>query len=275
MATDQKRELFADDAELAPSAIENEIPSYRAISRYAVFSLICGIIASFSFASLFFLVFSVAAVILGILAHLGIKKYPDMITGRGLANVGIALGLIFGLIVSTYTGVHALILSQSANRFGQVYLKVLAEGNLGDALWYGQFPDNRKDLTPEDALKEYEQAKTKEKMFRDQKLAPLKSLKKRLESSKGTHLHFVNIEQQGLDDSGAQIIYFATALYEVEGADDKGSAGEKQYALAIFKGLPKGRNYDWWVEDVRFPYERKTFAAPEKAVDDGHGHGSH
>ena len=111
MATDQKCELFADDAELAPSAIENEIPSYRAISRYAVFSLICGIIASFSFASLFF-VFSVAAVILGILAHLGIKKYPDMITGRGMANVGIALGLIFGLIVSTYTGVHALILSR-------------------------------------------------------------------------------------------------------------------------------------------------------------------
>jgi hypothetical protein len=274
VATDQKRPLFADEADLAPSAIENEIPTYRAISKYAVFSLLFGIIASFSFASLYFLVFAVAAVILGILAHLGIKQFPDMLTGRGLANAGIAFGLVFGLVVTTYTGVTSFILTREAQKFGEVYAKVLTDGGMGDILWYGIYPESRKDVTPADALKEYEQAKPKEKMFKDQKIAPLNSLKKRLAAESGTHLHFVDIEQQGVDESGGTIVYFATALYEVEGAGEKGA---KQYALAIFKGVPKGRHYDWWVDDVRFPYEQKTFAAPEKPVDDGHGHaqGSH
>ncbi len=116
MATDQKSPPFADEAALVPSAIENEIPTYRAISKYAIFSVLFGIISSFSFASLFFLVFSVGAVILGILAHLAIKQYPDMFTGRRLANVGIALGLIFGLVVSTYTGVQSFLLTREAAR---------------------------------------------------------------------------------------------------------------------------------------------------------------
>ena len=34
---------------------------------------------------------------LGMLAHRTIRRYPDMLTGHGLANAGIALGLIFGL----------------------------------------------------------------------------------------------------------------------------------------------------------------------------------
>jgi hypothetical protein len=272
VATDQKRPLFADEADLPSSAIENEIPSYRAISQYAIFSVLFGILASFSFASLFFLVFSVLAVILGILAHLGIKQYPEILTGRRLANVGIALGLIFGLVVSTYTGVQSFVLTREAERFGQVYAKVLSEGNMGDAMWYGLYPDNRKNKTPAQALQEYEQAKTKERMFMDQKLAPLQGLKKRMAATSGTHLHFVDIEQQGVDESGAQVVYFATALYEVEGAHGTESPDAKQYALAIFKGFPKGRHYDWWVDDVKFPYQRKTFEAPAKPVDDGHGH---
>jgi hypothetical protein len=274
VATDQKRPLFADEADVVPPAIENEIPTYRAISRYAIFSLLFGMIASFSFASLYFLAFAVVAVILGMLAHRGIKQHSDMLTGRGLANAGITLGLIFGLVVSTYTGVQSFILTQEAQRFGQVYAKVLTEGDFGDALWYGMYPDSRKDVTPADALKEYEQAKTKEKMFKDQKLAPLQGLKKRLAASSGTHLHFVDIEQQGVEDSGGTIYYYATALYEVEGSGAKGSSEAAQFALAIFKGLPKGRHYDWWVDDVQFPYVRKTFVAPEKPVDDGHGHAS-
>ena len=221
MATDQKSPPVADEAALLPSSIENEIPSYRAISKYAIFSVLFGIVASFSLASLFFLVFSVIAVILGILAHIGIKQYPDMLTGRRLANLGIALGLIFGLVVATYTTVQYLVLKREAERFGEIYAKVLAEGNLGDALWYGMYPDSRKDKTPADALRD-QQGKgqfRKERMFMDQKLAPLQGLKKKLAAASGTHLHFVDIEKQGIDESGAQIAYFATALYEIEGTE--------------------------------------------------------
>ena len=267
MATDQKRALFADDADIVSSAIENEIPTYRAISRSAIFSLLFGVIASFSIASLYFLAFAVLAVITGVMANRAIKQYPDMLTGRGIANVGIALGLIFGLVVSTYTGVQSFLLSREAQRFAKLYAQVLSEGGLGDTIWWGMYPESRKSITPAEALKDFEEAKTKERMFREQKLASVNSLRKQLTGKSGSHLHFIDIESQGIDDSGATIVYFATALYEVEGPPEG-----KQYALAVFKGMPKGRHYEWWVEDVRFPYQRKTFVIPDKPVDDGHGH---
>ena len=111
-------------------------------------------------------------------------------------------------------------------------------------------------------------------MFSDQKLAPLKSLKKRLESSKAPT--FISLTSSSRVSMTAVLRSFTLQPpFTRSKSRRQGVCREKQYALAIFKGLPKGRNYDWWVEDVRFPYERKTFAAPEKAVDDGHGHGSH
>ena len=97
----------------------------------------------------------------------------------------------------------------------------------------------RKNKTPAEALQDYEQTKSKERMFMDQKIAPLQNLKKQLAATGGTHVHFVDIEHQGVDESGGQIVYFATALYEVEGPA-KGSPGTKQYALAIFKGDAEG-----------------------------------
>ena len=81
------------------SVIENELPAYRAISRLAVFSLIFGFLALFSFAHWFFYLFAVLAIVAGIAANVTIKRYPDMLTGRGLASAGIAMGLIFGLVV--------------------------------------------------------------------------------------------------------------------------------------------------------------------------------
>ena len=53
---------------LPASAIENEIPTYRAISALAVFSLICGVLAVLSFAHGSFLISAAAAIVLGILA---------------------------------------------------------------------------------------------------------------------------------------------------------------------------------------------------------------
>ena len=34
----------------------------------------------------------------------------------------------------------------------------------------------------------------------------------------------------------------------------------------------KGRHYEWWVDDVRFPYQPRSYSAAAKPVDDGHGH---
>ncbi len=240
--------------------------------------MIFGILASFTFASLYFMAFAIAAVVLGFLAHRAIKDIPTCTREADSRISGIALGLVFGLVAGTYTGVQKFILNREALQFSQVYAKVLTEGDFGDALWYGLNPDTRKNKSPAEALRDFEQAKTKEKMYMEQKLAPLQGLKSRLTNAKGAHLHFVDIEDQGTEETSAQILYYALALYEVEDASTQAASNKPQYALAIFKGLPKakGKGYEWWVEDVKFPYERKSFApVATKPVDDGHGHAPH
>jgi hypothetical protein len=273
VATDQTSRLIVDEAAQAPSAIENELPTYRAISRPAVFSVICGLLASFSFANLFWLLFAALAVILGVLANVSIKRYPDMLTGRRLANAGIAMGLVFGLVSSTYTFVQSFVLNREARKFGQQYAEIFQTGSLGDILWHNLPPDSRKNKDSQQVLKEFESAKAKERMAVDQKIAPMQNLRKRLAASKDEHFHFVDIENQGQDESNPREIgYFATALFEVEGPGTKDFPEKQQYALALLKGRMKGRHYEWWVEEVKFPYKPRSYQAPEKAVDDGHGH---
>src|SRR5262245_38867194 len=77
--TEQPGHLIAEEAPPKESPIENELPTYRAISNLAVFSVISGALASFSFADLTFLFFSVLAIVLGILAHRAIKRTPDVL----------------------------------------------------------------------------------------------------------------------------------------------------------------------------------------------------
>jgi hypothetical protein len=273
VATDQTSRLVVDDVAEAPPAIENEIPTYRAISTRAVLSVICGILASFSFANLFFLSFAVLAVGLGIWANLAIKRHPDMLTGRGLANAGTTLGLVFGLVTATYSGVQSFVLSRAATNFGREFADAVQGGALDKMLWYNMHPDMRKNKSPKDALHDFETAKPKDRMMIEQKTAPMQSLHKRLAASKDETFHFVDIESQGLDEGqGKELGYYATALFEVEGPGNKDFPEKRQYALAIFKGRTKGRHYEWWVEDIRFPYQPRSFQAPEKPVDDGHGH---
>ena len=63
-----EQESTPDAAELKMlrrSAIENEIPTYRAVSTRAVFAAICGLVSILSFTHPFFYVFAAAAVVLG------------------------------------------------------------------------------------------------------------------------------------------------------------------------------------------------------------------
>ncbi len=109
----------------------------------------------------------------------------------------------------------------------------------------------------------------------DQKYGQLVSLKKRLQSSKEEHVNFVRIEGVGDDEgSGTEIPIYAAALYEVNGPGSEKFPEKQQFAMAILKGRLKGRQYEWWVEDVRFPYKpTKSYEPPApKPVDDGHGH---
>ncbi len=125
MATDQKTSTLGIDAEPPGSVIENELPTYRAISNLAIFSLVCGALAIFTWAHPFFYLASLLAVVLGVLAHRTIRNYPDMLTGRGLANAGIALGVVFGLGCGTYSTVQSYVRTHLAEKFAKHYAEVL------------------------------------------------------------------------------------------------------------------------------------------------------
>ncbi len=88
------------------AAIENEIPTYRAVSTLAVASLLFGLISGLAFADFNFLVAAALAVGVGALALRKIRRQPDVLTGSGFAQAGIILGLAFALSSVTYTFVQ-------------------------------------------------------------------------------------------------------------------------------------------------------------------------
>ena len=130
MATDHKSSNVL--SELADSSpIENELPTYRAISSRAVLSVLCGILSLFSIANSFFFIFAVLAVVLGFTADWNIQRYPDILTGRRLAQTGVALGLIFGLGIFTVSSVQGFIRARNAESFAKHYAEVFKNGNSG------------------------------------------------------------------------------------------------------------------------------------------------
>jgi hypothetical protein len=275
VAIDQNSSTLATASEPAESPIENELPTYRAISARAVLSVICGALAVCSFADPGFYVLSVLAVGLGLWAHRAISQRPDILTGRRLASTGIALGLVFGLASFTISSVQHFVWTKRAESFGKKYADVLKSASLGDVLWYNAQPGYRKDRTPAQMLEEHEKAAAREQRMMDPKLggiAQLMMLRRRLASSNNEDVRFVRIEDVGSDTTAMDMQIFALGLYEVEGPGNKEFPEKHQYAMALFKGKPNGRSYDWWTELVKFPYVPKSYVAATKPVDDGHGH---
>jgi hypothetical protein len=248
------------------SAIENELPTYRAVSPHAVLALVCGLLAVFSFAHFSFLLFAAAAIVLGFVADRKIARMPEVLTGRFLAQAGIALALIFGLSAITLTLVQDRIRMREAEKFARHYAQVLTKGTYEDALWYGRDPNSRRGMTPQELA-----AETARFMTGPQKLdaenSPLKKLVERLKEIQG-EVDFIKIEKQGQD----KLDSFATALYEIHPAADKSIDEAERYVLVYFKGWNTNRRYEWWAEQVVFPAQPDTFTPPAAAVDDGHGH---
>jgi len=273
VATDQKSSTVEIERGSPGSVIENELPTYRAISVRAVLSLICGALAIFSFAHPFFYLASILAVALGFLAHRAIRRNPEMLTGARLANAGIALGLVSGLITATYTTVQTYVRTHQAEQFGKHYAQILESPTIAEIITYHLHPDGRKEKGPDYMLKQMESSSPKDKMMVEQRFGQLLALRRRLQSSNDQHVKFVRIEAVGEDEGrGNEIPIFALAVFEVDGPATKDFPEQKQHALAILKARRAGRQYDWWVDDVKFPYTPKTYTPPTKAPDDGHGH---
>jgi hypothetical protein len=274
VATDHKTSSLSIDPEAPDSVIENELPAYRAISARAIFSVVFGAVAIFTFAHPFFYLAAIMAIVLGIVAHRAIRQHSDMLTGHGLANVGIALGLIFGLGCGTYTVVQNYVRTRVSEKFANQYAEILQSKSLSDLLLYHMHPDSRKDQTGEQLLKTIESSKPKDKMMVEQKYGQMIALNKRLKASKDEQIKFVAIESTGEDDShGAEMPIYSLAVFEVNGPGNEQFPEKRQYALAILKGRLKDKKYEWWVEDIKFPYTPKSYVPAAKAQsDDGHGH---
>ena len=269
MATDHKTTGILSELPL-DSPIENELPTYRAISPRAVLSLICGVLAIFSFANPFFYVFSLLAIVLGFSADRNIRRYSDVLTGQGLAKTGVALGLVFGLGTFTITSVQGFVRTRNAESFAKYYGEVFKTGSLGDILWLGMPPAQRKGMSPEEVIAKMQTSKKQDVSAYEMKTNPIKNLKKRLASSQDQDLHFLQIEREGAEGLTA----IALALFEVHGSKSKEFPVESEYALAFLKGSTQGgKGYEWWVDEFVYPYKPQTAnIATDKPVDDGHGH---
>lgn len=248
------------------SAIENEIPAYRAISPMAIFSLILGALAILSFTHWFFLGCAAAAVALGFLADRKIGRYSDVLTGRGFAQAGIGLGMVFGLASVTTSTVQGYLRTTAATDFATTYAQVLQEKSFEDALWYQSPPDVRKTKSSGQVAKEMRESMPDPAAY-EMRTSSVRQLKTRLEKDRDTKLRFLKIERHGVDG----LTTFATALLQLSEPDAKHAHGD-EFAVVVMKAEnPKGP-YEWRVDEILYPYKPDTFAPAPKPVDDGHGH---
>lgn len=261
MSTDSR--LAAE--ETRASAIENEIPSYRAISRLAVLSLLLGLMTVLTFASPWFALTGLAAIVVGAVATRAIQRRNDVLTGTRLAHVGIALGLIFSLSALTIGFVQGLKIKQSAEIFAQQYAGVLKKSDLANSVWFRLDPESRKQSDPQKYLQEIKSNSTTNPDVLEMYLGGLQ----RLEQATGGKgdIHYLQMERYGLDG----ITPYAFATFEIHGKNAEGK-DEDSFALVELRSPPDSPTFDWYIKEFVYPYKLESHALAEKPLDDGHNH---
>jgi hypothetical protein len=271
---------LSDSAQLgtpAGAAIENEIPSYRAITPAAVGSLVFGLSGILCYVNLWFLAACAVAVLLGAIALRKIKRQPDIYTGAGYAHAGILVGLAAGLSCLTLTVVQSTLYSQRAERFVKEQLiPAIAEHDLDSALWWKENPEKRLGLTPEDVRKRYENPNQSNPAVFAMMVGDIAKFVDDLKREPEAKLTFERVERTG--EIG--VTPFALAVIRVnwpdkpvnaDGQHDPRPRGELMGVS--LKSVKQGRREMWWVEDYVYPYKSNSYQEKAKPVDDGHGHG--
>ena len=136
-----------------------------------------------------------------------------MLTGRGLAKAGAAMGLIFGLGIFTVTTVQTVLRTRDAEHFAKEYAEVLKHKGMAELLWLELPPSQRKGISPDEVLQKFQQAKRQEAAMMEMKMGGLRNLKNRLNFSDDQEIHFVRLENEGIDG----LSLWAQALYELHG----------------------------------------------------------
>ncbi|QDV32618.1 hypothetical protein [Tautonia plasticadhaerens] len=248
------------------SPIENELPTYRALSVWSVTALVLGVISLVAFASLTFLIASAGAIASGALALRSIRRYPELVTGTGPANLGIALGLITGLASPTVFVVQRTIIDRQARSYGEQLAEALQQEGLSGAFWLAQPPSARAQTTPEKLLAEIEASAQQDPMAgADPRLNALRAIATRLSASGEQHIHVEGVESKGFDG----VTPFALLLMTLDGPGTEQFPDEAQFALFRVEGMKYDGQRSWYVQDITFPYEAGSRA---KVVASAHGH---
>jgi len=246
------------------SAIENELTTYRAVSVLAITGFVAGLFSALSFASLFFLAASVLAVVFGAVALKRIRTYPDLLTGAGFANLGIAMGLIFGLSATTYKVSQQLVLNRQAAAFGKVFAEAANSGSLAEVLYYCIPPSGQAEETPEGVLLQMRQM-MEQRQDSDPRLPVAERLIARMNSSDEEHIDLDRVLEAGFDGTKPE----AYVRLVVHGPNDGRYDETEAVLLQISADIHNGRR-GWWVEDLTYPFVDED--VPE-VVAPAHSHG--
>ncbi len=227
---------------------ENVVSTYRAISPLAVASVLFGGFAILAFLWPWFAVSGALAVASGIMAIRAIRHMPEALTGERMANVGIALGLLFSLTALTVDFVHSWIIRREATKFAHSYVEALRSGSLEQVLYLHAFPSYRKEKTPAENLAELHKNEDKPGMF-DMETRENRAMLERLKSTPGQKVSLGRVLRtvpDGLDAYGEILLVF-------EGPKSEDFPAETQYAMVQIRGFPEGRTYGWKASTIRFP----------------------
>lgn len=256
-------------APTAAVAIDNEFPSYRAISPGAVLSLVLGLGSVFCFTSLWFLLVVAASIAIGLLAIRKIRRLPEVLTGANFARVGIAVSLFFGLSAATHALTSDLLVKLDAGKFARQYIEILKAQPTNVALFYEQPADYRKNKKPDEVAEEFKKNKNPAtaNMY-DEKVALIARIKERLKGQ-GEQVRYGGIESLAVDG----LTLYANALIEFDGPGGKENPEKEQFALVELVKVSSAGPNDWMVKEVHFPYTPASkVATVQKGHDDGHGH---
>ena len=246
------------------------IPAYRAVSPTAVVSLLLGLLAVASFVEPTFFAASALAIVVGLVADRKIRRMPEVYTGRGLAQAGIAMGLVFGLAAGTNMIVNAMIIRRGANAFGREVAKALDSAELERVVHLKMPSDARKELKAGEALERLRKAGASSPDIYVTEVGAIEAIISRIKGGLG-HVEFEEVEST----AHAGVVPVAGARVRITGPPEPKGVPTGDHAWLELKGeFGTGR---WHLGTVKYPYEPKTVglqssATSKKGDDDGHGH---